>query len=162
MYIVCGDVWFVRTNHVVGEIVHIGLRSTQLTHVHGIGIVHAIAHVGNGITTVVQAVARQAHVFAWVSRVVDGNTIVVHFGIARRYAVHRQVFFQTHGYFAIRAHLGLNVAAVVIRKCACACAFNAQRFARFNGFVRCGYTRRFAVACNGEACASRISGIGYG
>ena len=57
VYIVCGDVWFVRTNHVVGEIVHIGLRSTQLTHVHGIGIVHAIAHVGNGVTTVVQAVA---------------------------------------------------------------------------------------------------------
>ena len=28
VYIVCGDVWFVRTNHVVGEIVHIGLRST--------------------------------------------------------------------------------------------------------------------------------------
>ena len=55
--------------------------------------------------------------------------------------------------------MGLNVAAVVIRKCACACAFNAQRFARFNGFVRCGYTRCFAVACNGEARASRISGI---
>ena len=54
--------------------------------------------------------------------------------------------------------LGLNVAAIVIGKRTCACPFNAQRFACFNGFVIGCYTCGFVVTSYFEAC---IGGICY-
>ena len=57
IHVISREVRSVRTNHVVGEIVHIGLRGFQLTHVHSIGIGYTIAHIGNFVTAVVQAVA---------------------------------------------------------------------------------------------------------
>ena len=57
IHVISREVRPVRTNHIVSEIVHIGLRSFQLTNVYSIGIVHTIANIGDSVATVVQAVA---------------------------------------------------------------------------------------------------------
>ena len=123
-------------------VVDIAQRGVQLSAVDGVFAVcgdGAVRYVGDFLIACINTG------FGYAGPAVDGQAVIVDFAIAGGYAVYVQVFFQTDGNRAVAAHLGLDVATVVIAKRTGARALNGQCFIGLNGFVVGGNAGSVAV-----------------
>ena len=110
----------------------------------------AVCHVGDFLAACVNTC------FGYAGPACDGQTVGIQFAVACGNAVDGQILFQAYGNGAVRAHLGLDIVAVVIAKRTGAGAFNGQGFIGLDGFVVGGDAGSVAVGGDFEACISRI------